>query len=180
MPRKKKTLNAKTPFVWAALRISIGLVFLWAFFDKLFGLGFATCRDAESSAVNVMCDSAWLQGGSPTTGFLKFGTDGPFAEFYKSLAGNGFVDWLFMVGLLGIGLALVIGIGVKIATVSGGLMLMLMWTAVLPPAHHPVLDDHIIYTIALIGVYFANEEQRWGLGDWWKKQKLVKKYSVLE
>ena len=50
-------------YVWGALRIGIGWIFLWGFLDKLFGFGFATARE-----------SAWLNGGSPTFGFLKFGT----------------------------------------------------------------------------------------------------------
>ncbi|KAB8181764.1 hypothetical protein FH610_027020, partial [Microbispora catharanthi] len=29
-------------YAWAAARIAIGWVFLWAFLDKLFGWGFAT------------------------------------------------------------------------------------------------------------------------------------------
>ncbi len=32
-------------YVAAALRISLGWTFLWAFLDKLFALGFATGRD---------------------------------------------------------------------------------------------------------------------------------------
>jgi hypothetical protein len=55
-----------------------------------------------------------------------------------------------------------------------------MWTAVLPPDHHPVLNDHIIYTIALVGVYLNNNTQRWGLRSWWVKKRLVKTFPVLE
>ena len=33
--------------VWAALRILVGSIFLWSFFDKLFGLGFNTAADAS-------------------------------------------------------------------------------------------------------------------------------------
>ena len=61
---------------------------------------------------------AWITGGSPTKGFLS-GSEGPFAGFYHALAGNGFVDVLFMVGLLGIGLALILGIGLRVAAVAG-------------------------------------------------------------
>lgn len=51
----------------AALRITTGFVFLRAFFDKLFGLGYAT-----KSA------NAWINGGSPTEGFLSRVAVGPF------------------------------------------------------------------------------------------------------
>ena len=71
----------------AALRISFGLTFLWAFFDKLLALGFSTGR-ADDGTVDRFGDAAWINGGSPTEGFLKFGADGPFKGFYNSIAGS--------------------------------------------------------------------------------------------
>jgi len=47
-------------------------------------------------------------------------------------------DWLFMIGLLGIGLALVLGFTMRIAASAGVAMLVLMWSAVLPPANNPL------------------------------------------
>ena len=41
--------------IWGLTRISIGLVFLWAFFDKLFALGFATGR-AEDGTIRSIND----------------------------------------------------------------------------------------------------------------------------
>ena len=58
-------------------------------------------------------DAAWIHGGSPTEGFLTFGADGPFKGFYHSIAGAAWADWLFMLGLLGIGLALTFGVGMR-------------------------------------------------------------------
>ena len=63
---------------------------------------------------------------------------GPLADFYTGLAGNAIVDWVFMLGLLGIGVALILGIGMRIAAVSGAAMLIMMWSAVLPPANNLV------------------------------------------
>jgi len=40
----------------------------------------------------------------PTLGFLKFATKGPLADVYQSFAGAAWADWLFMVGLAGIGM----------------------------------------------------------------------------
>lgn len=165
--------------VWGLTRISIGLVFLWAFFDKLIGLGFTTCRNAETDAIETMCKSAWLEGGSPTNGFLKFGTQGPFADFFQSLAGNAFIDWLFMLGILGIGLGLTFGVAMKVSVVSGVVMLMLMYVAVIPPEHHPVLDEHVIYALTLVGLLLVNDKQALGFGHWWKKQNLVKENTWL-
>src|SRR6187455_2867704 len=64
-------------YVLAGIRLALGWVFLWAFLDKLFGLGFAT-----------PADRAWFNGGSPTNGFLG-SAKGPFSGFYHSIAGTG-------------------------------------------------------------------------------------------
>lgn len=165
--------------VWGLARISLGLTFLWAFFDKTFGWGYATCRDPETDTVVVGCAKAWVEGGSPTEGFLKFGTKGPFADFFQGLAGNAMIDWLFMLGLLGIGLGLTLGIAMKVAVASGVAMLMLMYLAAIPPEHHPFLDDHVIYSIVLVGLLLVNDKQAFGMSGWWKKQKLVKQNSWL-
>jgi thiosulfate dehydrogenase [quinone] large subunit len=157
----------------SATRISLGLIFLWAFADKTFGLGFTTCRDAATNAVDSMCSAAWLSGGSPTTGFLEFGTKGPFAGMFQSLAGNTFVDWLYMVGLLGIGIGLTFGIAKKASAYSGVAFLLLVYLAVLPPEHHPLLDDHIIYSLILI--YLANApDTKWSLNSWYSNTQLGK------
>jgi thiosulfate dehydrogenase (quinone) large subunit len=177
---KQNSSKDKSPYFWAAARIALGLTFLWAFFDKLFGLGFATCRDAATNTVTVMCGKAWVNGGSPTTGFLKFATKGPLAEFYQGLAGNAVVDILFMAGLLLIGLALVAGIGMRIATISGVLLMTMMWSALLLPENNPILDDHVIYSIVLLGLLASNGSQVWGLRNWWVKQSLVKRLPILE
>src|SRR3990167_11008767 len=128
------------------LRVSMGVVFLWAFFDKVFGLGFATT--AEKS---------WLAGGSPTTGFLANAVHGPFANFYHGLAGSGLVDWLFMLGLLFVGITLTLGIMTKLGSYAGALMLFLMYLAVgIQPEHHPFIDDHFVYFFVMLLVTWGN------------------------
>ena len=155
-------------YVGAGLRISLGWVFLWAFLDKLVGLGFATERDAS-----------WVNGGSPTEGFLTFGTSGPFAETFRSLAGHTVVDVVFMVGLAGIGLALMLGIGVRIAAVSGALMLVLMWAAALWPANNPFLDDHLVYAGLLVMLALLDSGRTLGLGGAWARLPLVRRHRWL-
>ncbi len=110
-------------------------------------------------------DRAWISGGSPTTGFLKGTGENALGGFFGSLAGQAWVDWLFMAGLLGIGLALVLGVGTRIAAVTGGLMLVLMWAAELPLANNPFLDEHIVYSIVLAGLALADAGSTLGLGN---------------
>ena len=126
-------------YVWALARISLGFVFLWAFLDKTFGLGHETADKA-----------AWINGGSPTNGFLSKGTSGPLADFYHNIAGSAWADWLFMLGLAGIGTALILGIGMRIAAATGALLLVMMWSAVLPPDNNIFMDDLIAEDEALL------------------------------
>src|SRR3989344_7213305 len=97
-------------------RLVLGWMFLWAFLDKVFGWGFTTAAD-----------KSWLGGVSPTAGFLKFGTHGPFAGFYQSLAGSAWVDWLFMLGLLFLGLALMLGLASRLAGYLGALLMLILY-----------------------------------------------------
>jgi thiosulfate dehydrogenase (quinone) large subunit len=149
--------------VFAALRLVIGFVFVWAFVDKLFGFGYAT-PSAKS----------WINGGSPTKGFLS-SADGPFAGMYHAMAGVGWVNWLFMLALLGIGTALMLGIGMRIAAAAGALLYLTMWFVVLPPETNPVFDDHTIGLLAVIGLALVHAGDTWGLGAWWRTQPIVNK-----
>jgi thiosulfate dehydrogenase [quinone] large subunit len=164
--------------VLAVLRIGFGLTFLWAFLDKMFALGFATGR-AEDGSVDRFGDAAWIHGASPTQGFLAFGADGPFADFYHSIAGAAWADWLFMLGLLGIGLALTLGVGMRLAALSGGLLYVLMWTVVLPPANNPVLDEHLLGAVTLVALALLNAGDTWGLGRWWSRTEVVGRQPAL-
>lgn len=165
----------------AVLRVTFGLTFLWAFFDKLLALGFATGVNSETGAVDRFGPDAWINGGSPTFGFLNFGVpeDNPFKEFFTGLAGDAWVDWLFMVGLLGIGLALTLGIGMRVAAGAGALLYLLMWAASLPLENNPVIDDHIIGAIAVVVLALTLAGDTWGLGKRWAGSKLVRRYPVL-
>ncbi|GAA2304430.1 DoxX family membrane protein [Nonomuraea roseoviolacea subsp. roseoviolacea] len=149
-----ETAHRPVDYVWAIARISLGWVFLWAFLDKTFGWGFAT-----------PAAKAWIAGGSPTTGFLKGTGENALGGVFSALAGQVWVDWLFMAGLLGVGLALTLGVGMRIAAVSGGLMLVLMWAAELPLTTNPFMDDHIVYTIVLAGLALSGAGATLGLGN---------------
>jgi thiosulfate dehydrogenase [quinone] large subunit len=164
----------------AATRISIGWIFLWAFLDKAFALGHDTGIDAKTGVVHTFGPAAWIHGGSPTLGFLKFGTAGPMAGFYHSFAGAGWADALFMLGLLGIGVTLMAGIAMRIATISAVAMLVMMWSAVLPPANNPFMDDHIVYALALLALLFAGAGHTLGLGRTWERLDTVQRHTFLK
>jgi thiosulfate dehydrogenase [quinone] large subunit len=148
-------------YVLAALRVVVGFTFLWAFLDKLLGLGYAT---AEARS--------WLNGGSPTKGFLSTAT-GPFRGFYTSIAGDGWTNWLFMIGLAGIGIALLLGIGMRIAAASGAIIYLMMWAVALPPQNNPVVDEHVIGALVVVALALASAGDTAGLGRWWKQLPIV-------
>lgn len=150
-----------------AIRLALGWTFLWAFLDKTFGLGHETAR-ADS----------WLNGGSPTEGFLAFAAAGPFKGFYNDIAGAAWADWLFMIGLAGIGIALLLGVFVNLAAASGALLLVLMWTVVLPPDNNPFMDDHLIYAGVLGLLALLNAGRYLGLGTMWERMPFVQKMHI--
>jgi len=95
-----------------------------------------------------------------------------------------------MAGLLGIGLALSFGIGLRIAAVSGTLMLLGMWAAEWPLAKvtsagepsmstNPLVDYHIIYALALIALAVTYAGHTWGLGRRWARLPFVNRHRWL-
>ncbi len=138
---------SKQKIVFTSLRLVMGFIFLWAFLDKTFGLGFAT-TSAKS----------WINGGSPTAGFLTGAVKGPFAEFFHGLAGVAVVDWLFMAGLLVVGLTLILNKYVRWGCAAGTAMMLLVYLATLFPENNPIVDEHIVYALvfAFIGLKSHN------------------------
>ena len=156
-------------YIGGLVRIGLGWIFLWAFIDKVFGLGFAT-----------KAENAWILGASPTEGFLKFGTSGPLAPLFQTMAGSVVVDWLFMLGLFSVGVALLFGIAMRLAGYAGALMMLFIYLAsALPPEHNPILDDHIIYILVLIGFTFVPVGEWLGFGSSWSKSSLVRQFPWL-
>ncbi len=121
-----------------------------------------------------------MNGGSPTKGFLSFGATGPFARFYRDIAGAAWADWLFMIGLFGIAVALLLGIGLRIAAVTGGLLYVLMWTVVLPPENNIFMDDHLINAALLAGLALIAAGDTLGIGRWWASLPVVKQNPWLK
>ncbi len=177
--RDAPTRHQGGPQLLAVLRILTGLTFLWAFLDKLLGLGYTTS-----------VAKAWINGGSPTKGFLGGVDVGPLQSVFRSWAGSGLADWLFMIGLLGIGSALALGIGMRVAAVAGAVLLMSMWVASWPMAAsnaageptsstNPFIDDHLVNAVLVIALAVYAAGDTWGLGRMWARLPLVRRNSWL-
>ena len=147
----------------------MGFIFLWAFLDKTFGFGFST-----------PIERSWLNGGSPTTGYLTNAVSGIFADNFRSLAGNIMVDWLFQLGLLFVGTAMLLGIATRLAGYTGALMMFLIFLSVFPPQTNPLIDDHMIYILVLLGLSTVESGSLFGIKKWWNGLLIVKKYPILK
>jgi thiosulfate dehydrogenase [quinone] large subunit len=153
--------------ILALLRIATGFIFLWAFLDKTFGLGYSTPRAA-----------AWINGGTPSQGFLKSpAVVGPFKSFFATIA-SPTTDILFMLGMLAIGVAVILGIGLRISAVAGTIILLFMYLAEWSfgpnaASTNPVVDYHIIFALSLIVVAVLSAGDSWGLGRSWKRLPVV-------
>jgi thiosulfate dehydrogenase [quinone] large subunit len=163
------TITSGGAIAIALLRLSVGFVFLWAFLDKFFGLGYSTASER-----------AWINGGSPTKGFLSHVAVGPLQSAFNSIAGTWWADTLFMLGLLGVGLAVILGVFMNVSAIAGTLMMVLMWAAEWPLAQftsagdpsgstNPFMDYHLIYALVLIVLAVIGAGRYFGIAPWWAR-----------
>lgn len=115
----------------------LGIMVDWSGIDKVFGLGFGT------APAQAPCSRA-----HPPRRFLLHGlpADAPAAALLKPLAGHPVADTLFPLATVGAGLALLLGIGTRVAAVGGAILTLNLWFASLPlvqpvPRPAPVLRD---------------------------------------
>ncbi|WP_258049544.1 recombinase family protein [Streptomyces finlayi] len=142
---------------------------------QAFGWGYATGAG-----------KGWVDGGSPTMGFLSGVSAGPMENTFHTWAGDAWAHWAFMLGLLGIGVALLSGVALRPAALAGTAMMALMWAAEWPPARHlsdgspsmstnPLIDYHVLYAAVLVLLPVALAGHSWGLGRAWARLPLVRR-----
>lgn len=156
-------------YILSVLRIVFGFMMLWAFFDKLLGLGMLTTPEA-----------AIINGGSPTEYYLTELVSGVFADFWHVLAGNHLVDFLLMADLLMVGVALIAGIASKLATVG----LCVMMSLIHPfraTVRQPLVDyTTIAYIRGVIAVYCLGGFDRLSVNGWLSGLGMVRRFSLLQ
>jgi thiosulfate dehydrogenase (quinone) large subunit len=155
----------------AGLRITMGLLFLYAGIEKLIGIGLGAGTN-------------WT-----AAGFLKFGTAGtwpgaadgavvnPFQGFWINLASNPdmmhFINFIVPWGELGIGIALVLGLFTRFATVMGVLMMALFYVASWDFSLGVVNSD-LVYLIVLAYLGIAGAGEVYGLDREVEETEVVK------
>ena len=157
----------------STLRMIMGFIWLWAFLDKLIGLGFATAPS-----------KSWLAGNSPTTGFLKYGTkpESPFAPIFVELAKYAtMIDPIYMAMLSFVGISLLTGVMVKFGSIVGIIFSLSIYFSIIPLANNPLIDEHILYVIIFLMLIFTNAGlYGWSLGRTFQKLPIVQNYPILK
>lgn len=158
--------------VLAALRIVVGFNFLWAFLDKAFGLSYTT-----------PAENAWFSGGSPTRGYLTGASEGWLGAMWEPMAGNAAVDLLFMLALLGLGIAALTGAGLRIAAVAGVALAVFFYLSQLPlaagEATNPLTTSHWYYALLFPLFALLDAGRTWGLASTWQRIDAVRERSWL-
>lgn len=142
--------------ILGAVRVLLGLEFLWAFADKAFGLQFSTPPG-----------EGWIDGGSPTLGYLS--AERALEPVFSPMAGVTIVDILFMAGLLGVGIGLTLGIAVRISAVAGALMHLFMWLAAFPIATHPFVNYNLTHAVVILAFAFLVGHMRLSAAGPWQR-----------
>jgi thiosulfate dehydrogenase (quinone) large subunit len=131
------------------LRVFLGILFLYAGVDKLLN--------------NFMPEP-----------YLLYATTGPFRSFFVSLVGTFPVYFFVVYGEIAIGLALIFGAFLRLASYFGIVMMALFYLSVLPAEHGPV-SDLIIYIFVFIVLIFSQSGSYLGLDRFIQNIKFVKK-----
>ncbi|MFE6996576.1 DoxX family membrane protein [Microbacterium sp. NPDC057659] len=169
-PRRERAKAQVPGVLLGVLRIALSWQLLWSGLDKVFGLGLAT--EPGKAVIN---------GFSPTRGYLEFGLDPAGFAFgaLHPIAGHPVVDVLFLLGTVGAGLALLLGVGVRIAGLGAAAFMLLLWVSAFPLANNPFLDEHLFAVAAALLLAFSPAGDHLGLGRWWRSTPLVKRFGWL-
>ncbi len=137
-------MSSATKKVLALLRIAIGWLFFYAGITKVLNPDWSAAGYLNSAQT--------------------------FSGFYEWLASPGvlpYTNFLNEWGLTLIGIALILGIGARTASLAGAAMMVLYWFPALnfPYAgeHSYLVDEHIIYALALLLLHCTNAGAYWGL-----------------
>ncbi len=160
----------------AVLRLATGFIFLWAFLDRAIGLGFSTTSAA-----------AWIQGGTPSQGFLNSpALTGPFKSFFALIASpaSDVLAVLAVLAMFAVGAAGMLGVGLRVGAVAGSVVLLFMHLAEWPftvnaASTNPLVGYHIVYALALIVIAFVSAGDTRGFGRVWKSLPLIRMHRRL-
>ncbi|MBI4433509.1 DoxX family membrane protein [Candidatus Uhrbacteria bacterium] len=131
------------------------------------------------AGVTKLMNPAWT-----AAGYLR--NAATFPEFYQWLAQPEHIAWVNASnawGLTLLGVALLLGIGTRIASVLGVALMMLYYFPVLrfpyPNAHSYIVDEHIVYALVLLVLAAVDAGRMWGLDGWCARLPWCRRYRFL-
>ncbi|MEK7632791.1 MAG: DoxX family protein [Patescibacteria group bacterium] len=117
--------------------------------EKSFGVAYVALRVLLGG---VYLTAGWSKisvGGWSAATYLAT-AEGPFSEWFRSLAGNSAIDFVNEWGLLCLGIALIVGLLVRPAAILGIVLMALYYVAhFVSNTAMGYIDEHIIYSAVL-------------------------------
>lgn len=142
------------------LRITLGWMFFYA--------GITKVLNPQWSA------SGYLQGAKTFAGFYQWLLQPdvlPIVNFVN--------EW----GLTLLGIALILGVFVRVGSLLGSLLMLMYYFPILqfpyPNVHSYLVDEHIIYIAALLFLAAMRAGRIWGLENWCSNLPICRRYPAL-
>ncbi len=170
----------------AALRIGLGLMYLWAFVSQGFGVGYTNTRPAEPTPASDTAapatveyrwtfsydaDKGWISSGfehSPSEAYLTKNMHGHIGAILTDLP-TGLCDFGWILALGGLGIALTFGVFSRIAGWGGFALNLIIWFGAFPPSTNPIIDgEHMAFAFSILLLMYIQASNYWGLGRWWR------------
>jgi thiosulfate dehydrogenase [quinone] large subunit len=147
--------NSFWKFVPPLLRVALGWLFLYAGLTKVLNPGWTS--------------KAYLEGATTLHGLYVWMTSPGMMQV---------VDFLNTWGLTLLGLSLILGIGMKISTRLGALLMVLYYLPILAfpmvGAHSFLVDEHVIYALLLLWMGMSQDVRMYSLAPMAKRLPFAK------
>ena len=162
---RTQDVASSAPASWVGLGIVwilLGFVFLWSFLDKTFGL------------YGTSPNESWLAGESPTAGYLG-SLEGTLAPVFHAMAGQPWVDWMFMLGMGLVGMALILGVAMRLAAVGAVALMGSLYLTSVPLEDNPLIDEHLMYGTLAVVLMLMRAGDVLGAGRLWARTPLARR-----
>ena len=131
------------------------------------------------AGITKVLDPAWSAGG-------YLASAKTFPALYQWFASPGIlpvVNFINEWGLTLLGVSLILGIGVRLSSLAGVVLMALYYLAILEfpnvPPHAYLVDDHIIFITALLVLAAFRAGRVWGLEKWCSNLPVCRQYPKL-
>lgn len=141
------------------LRIAMGWMFLYAGLTKI---------------LNPEWSAAGYLGGAKA--FISL------FNWFASPANIGWINFVNEWGQILLGISLILGIGVRLSSILGAVLMMLYYLPLgfpYPNAHAFIVDEHIVYTLVLLFFAAVRAGRVWGLENWCSNLPICSKFPKL-